>query len=47
MMETVETVLAKFHIKNRGIIYRCKKFEFDNAARVIRITKPLLSRMKA
>ena len=33
MMETVENDPAKFHIKNRGIIYRCEKFEVDNAAR--------------
>ena len=33
MMETVEKDPSKFHIKNRGIIYRCEKFEFDNAAR--------------
>src|SRR5881628_868825 len=40
MVETVETDPAKFHIKNRGIIYRCEKFEFDNAARLIRLTNP-------
>jgi hypothetical protein len=40
MMETVENDPAKFHIKNRGIIYRCDKFEFDNAARLIRLTNP-------
>jgi hypothetical protein len=42
MIETVENDPAKFHIKNRGIIYRCEKFEFDNAARLIRITNPAL-----
>jgi hypothetical protein len=42
MMETVENDPAKFHIKNRGIIYRCEKFEFDQAARVIRLTNPAL-----
>lgn len=41
MMETVEKDPTRFHIKNRGIIYRCEKFEFDNAARVIRLTNPL------
>lgn len=40
MMETVEKDPAKFHIKNRGIIYRCEKFEVDNAARLIRLTNP-------
>jgi hypothetical protein len=40
MMETVENDPTKFHIKNRGIIYRCEKFEFDNASRVLRVTNP-------
>ena len=39
-METVEKDPAKFHIKNRGIIYGCEKFEVGNAARVIRLTNP-------
>ena len=40
MMETVEKDPARFHIKNRGIIYRCEKFEFDNASRIIRLANP-------
>jgi AIPR protein len=40
MMETVEKDPGKFHIKNRGIIYRCEKFELDIAAKLIRITNP-------
>jgi hypothetical protein len=40
MMETVEKDPTKFHIKNRGIIYRCEKFEWDNATRRIRLTNP-------
>jgi NTP pyrophosphatase (non-canonical NTP hydrolase) len=42
MMETVENDPAKFHVKNRGIIYRCEKFEFDNSTRVVRVTNPVL-----
>jgi hypothetical protein len=41
MMDTVENDPSRFHIKNRGIIYRCEKFEFDNANRIIRITNPI------
>jgi hypothetical protein len=41
MMETVEKDPTRFHIKNRGIIYRCEKFEFDNSTRSLRITNPL------
>ena len=40
MMETVETDPATFHLKNRGIIYRCDRFEFDNAKRTLRVTVP-------
>jgi len=41
MMETVENDPVMFHIKNRGIIYRCDKFEFDNSSKTIRLTNPL------
>jgi hypothetical protein len=40
MMLTVETDPMTFHLKNRGIIYRCEKFEFDNAKRLLRVTIP-------
>jgi len=40
MKETVETDPTSFHLKNRGIIYRCEKFEYDNARRVLRLTVP-------
>src|SRR5579875_754680 len=40
MMQTVETDPTSFHLKNRGIIYRCERFEFDNAKHVLRVTVP-------
>jgi hypothetical protein len=40
MMETVEISPSTFHLKNRGIIYRCDKFEFENAKRILRVTIP-------
>ena len=40
MMETVEISPSTFHLKNRGIIYRCDKFEFENAKRLLRVTIP-------
>jgi AIPR protein len=40
MVETVEKSPSTFHLKNRGIIYRCEKFEFDNAKRSLRVTVP-------
>jgi hypothetical protein len=43
MVETVETDPSTFHLKNRGIIYRCEKFEFDNAKSLLRVTVPDLS----
>jgi hypothetical protein len=43
MTDTVETSPASFHLKNRGIIYRCDKFEFDNAKKVLRVTVPEIS----
>jgi hypothetical protein len=42
MVETVEKSPSTFHRKNRGIIYLCEKFEFDNAKRVLRVTVPLI-----
>ncbi len=43
MIETVETDPSSFHLKNRGIIYRCEKFEYDNAKRSLRVTVPDIS----
>lgn len=43
MVDTVEKSPSTFHLKNRGIIYRCDKFEFDNKRAVLRITVPDIS----
>jgi NTP pyrophosphatase (non-canonical NTP hydrolase) len=43
MVNTVETSPSTFHLKNRGIIYRCDKFEFDNKSKVLRVTVPDIS----
>ncbi len=40
MVDTVENDPTSFHLKNRGIIYRCDKFEYDNAKRLLRVTIP-------
>lgn len=40
MVETVEVSPSTFHRKNRGIIYLCERFEFDNSKRVLRVTVP-------
>ena len=40
MLDTVETSPSTFHRKNRGIIYLCERFEFDNSRRVLRVTVP-------
>ena len=40
MMGTVENDPASFHLKNRGIIYLCDKFEYDNSRKCIRLTIP-------
>lgn len=42
MVKTVEDDPSTFHLKNRGIIYRCEKFDFDNAKRLLRVTVPNL-----
>jgi len=43
MIETVESDPSSFHLKNRGIIYRCDKFEYDNSKRALRVTVPDMS----
>lgn len=40
MIETVEGAPKTFHLKNRGIIYLCDRFEFDNAKRTLSVTVP-------
>ena len=40
MLNTVETSPSTFHRKNRGIIYLCDRFEFDNKNRLLRVTIP-------
>jgi len=40
MVETVENDPTSFHLKNRGIIYLCEKFEYDNSRKAIRLTIP-------
>lgn len=40
MVDTVEKSPSTFHLKNRGIIYRCEKFEFDNKSKLLRVTVP-------
>jgi hypothetical protein len=40
MMITVEKDPGSFHLKNRGIIYLCEKFEYDNGRKAIRLTIP-------
>src|SRR5260370_40301995 len=40
MVDTEEKSPSTFHLKNRGIMYRCDKFEFDNAKRLLRVTIP-------
>jgi hypothetical protein len=44
MVETVENTPSTFHLKNRGIIYRCEKFEYDNSKRLLRVTIPDIPR---
>lgn len=43
MIDTVEKSPSTFHLKNRGIIYRCDKFEFDNAKHILHVTVPDIS----
>ena len=40
MLETSRPPRRCFHLKNRGIIYRCEKFEFDNSKSLLRVTVP-------
>lgn len=43
MVNTVESSPATFHLKNRGIIYRCDRFEFDNKQKTLRVVIPDLT----
>ena len=40
MLETAETTPQTFHVKNRGIIYFCERFEYDNAKKLLSVTIP-------
>ena len=40
MLETVENDPASFHKKNRGIMYLCDKFVFDNSKRRLEVVVP-------
>jgi hypothetical protein len=40
MLETVENDPASFHKKNRGIMYLCDKFVFDNSKRRLEVVIP-------
>lgn len=40
MLETVEMDPASFHLKNRGIIYRCEKFEYNQNRKILRVVTP-------
>jgi hypothetical protein len=43
MLATVATSPETFHRKNRGIIYRCERFEFDNKTKTLRVITPVLA----
>lgn len=43
MIETVERDPASFHLKNRGIMYLCEKFEYDNSKRKVHVSIPILT----
>src|SRR5262249_45565480 len=40
MLESAEQTPQTFHIKNRGIVYLCQRFAFDNASRKLTVTIP-------
>lgn len=40
MLESAEQTPETFHIKNRGIVYLCQRFQYDNAARRLTVTIP-------
>ncbi len=43
MLETVDTAPQTFHVKNRGIMYFCDRFEYSNSAKQLSITVPTVS----
>ncbi len=40
MVDTVENDPGSFHLKNRGIMYLCERFEYDNATRRLQVSIP-------
>ena len=42
MLHTVASSPETFHRKNRGIIYRCERFEFDNKTKTLRVVTPVV-----
>jgi hypothetical protein len=40
MFESAEETPQTFHLKNRGIVYLCQRFQYDNAARRLTVTIP-------
>lgn len=40
MFHSAEQTPETFHLKNRGIVYLCQRFQFDNAARRLTLTIP-------
>ena len=42
MFESAEDTPQTFHLKNRGIVYLCQRFQYDNAARHLTVTIPKL-----
>jgi hypothetical protein len=42
MVTTVEATPETFHVKNRGITYFCERFDFDNSAKQLSVTVPVL-----
>lgn len=43
MVDTVELDPSTFHVKNRGIVYRCEKFEIDPDSQTLTVTVPDMS----
>jgi AIPR protein len=40
MFESAEQTPVTFHLKNRGIVYLCQRFQFENASRRLTVTIP-------
>ncbi|MGO8969003.1 MAG: AIPR family protein [Myxococcaceae bacterium] len=46
MMETVEEDPELFHLKNRGITYLCDRFQYDNRAKELSVTLPIIPKSR-